>query len=518
MKILHLEDSEADAELVHHCLREEWADCHVDLVVSRDDFMRRLGGGHDLILSDFKLVGFDGLEALRIVREKFPDLPFIFLSGTIGEDRAVEAIRAGATDYVIKDRPKRLVPSIRRAIEDARHRRERRAAEEQLLRVQRLENIGMLAAGIAHDFNNVLAPVLMAIPLLRDRMSEPVEHEMLTNIERSVMRGAGLVRQIVGFAHGATGEPQLLQPRHLVRELISVLRQTLPKTIHVEEDVVADLWPLKVNPTHLHQILLNLCVNARDAMPQGGTLQIRASNRQIDEVGAAALPGMHAGAYLLFEVTDNGTGIAADLLERIWEPFFTTKQAGCGTGMGLATVRSLVENYRGTITCQTRAGRGTSFRVFLPAEIKGVAVELTASGQAVPRGQGELVLVVDDETSVRDVVAAILNRHGYRVLVAADGAEAIALFAPRSLEVRLVITDLAMPTLDGLALVRVMRNLNPAVRILAMSGLADQQERFHRQPSNCSLLVKPFTAEALLSTVHELLVSPESVAGGVRAS
>jgi signal transduction histidine kinase len=505
MKILHLEDNLHDAELVQLVFSTEWPDCEVKVVSSRDEFVTQLHRGEqDVIVSDFNLLSFNGLEALQLAREKKPDTPFIFLSGTIGEDRAVEALRAGAKDYVIKDRPKRLVPAIKRALDDARHLRERKAAEEQLLRVQRLENIGMLAAGIAHDFNNVLAPVLMAVPLLRERLSEKLDLQILSTVEKSVERGAGLVRQILGFAHGVTGEAHLVQPKHVLRDLVGVMRQTFPRSIEIDEDVANQLWPLKVNPTQLHQVLLNLCVNARDAMPHGGTLHVRASNRLLDEVSASSIPGAQAGPYLLFEIADTGTGIPPAVLERIWEPFFTTKEAGRGTGLGLPTVRSIVENQRGVITLHSRVGHGTTFQVILPASPDAEFAQGAAPGPAAPRGTGELILVVDDDENVRDVTTAMLSRNGYRVLAAANGTEAVALFAPRSLEISVLVTDLNMPELDGFALAKVVRSLNPSTRILAMSGMSDASD-LRRQNIPGPLLTKPFTSEALLVKIRELL-------------
>jgi two-component system cell cycle sensor histidine kinase/response regulator CckA len=476
------------------------------VVSNREDFIAQLAvGGHDVILSDFNIVSFNGLDALQLAREKTPGTPFIFLSGTIGEDRAVEALQSGAKDYVIKDRPKRLVPAIRRAVEEARQERERAAAEEQLLRVQRLENIGMLAAGIAHDFNNVLAPVLMAVPLLRDRLTEASDRSILSNVEKSVERGAGLVRQILGFAHGVAGEPQFLQPRHLVRDLIDVMRQTFPRAIQIEEHMENGLWPLRANPTQLHQILLNLCVNARDAMPDGGTLRFRVANHPLDEVGAAAIPGAKPGNYLLFEVADTGMGIPPGVLGRIWEPFFTTKGEGRGTGLGLPTVRGIVESHRGVIALHSRVGQGTTFQVYLPASPGSEIFNAPPGAASAPRGQGELILVVDDDDNVRDVTTAMLARHGYRTLAAANGTEAVALFAPRSLEIRVVVTDLSMPHLDGIALARVVRSLNPSTRLMAISGVPDASERLRSQQFAGPLLTKPFTADTLLNTIHELL-------------
>jgi signal transduction histidine kinase len=505
MNILHLEDNARDAELLHAQFTEEWPDCQIETVAQREDFLAQLEKRPDLILSDFNMPGFNGLEALHLARERNPETPFIFLSGTIGEDRAIEALQHGAADYVLKDRPKRLVPAMKRALREAKLARERKAAEEQMLRVQRLENIGMLAAGIAHDFNNVLAPVMMGVPLLRMRHQGESDQKILASIESSAARGAGLVKQILGFAHGVTGEPQLIQPKHLIRELLGVIAQTFPKSIRLEERIAADLWPLKANPTQLHQVLLNLCVNARDAMPQGGVLTVRAANCHLDQAGVAAIPSARPGTYLQIEVADTGTGIPPKVLERIWEPFFTTKEAGHGTGLGLSTVRGIVDDHGGTITVETRLGQGTLFRVWLPALPDAEGVENNGTTVAVPHGRGEPIVVVDDDVSVRDVVSAALTGHGYKVLAAADGTEALALLAPRNLEVRAVVTDLDMPHLDGVALVRVVRTLNPAIRILAVSGSAEAGQLRRPPPEAGSFLAKPFTADTLLKAMHELL-------------
>jgi signal transduction histidine kinase len=508
MKILHLEDNLHDAELTHVTFLAEWPDCQVKVVDNRPDFLGQLAvGNYDLILSDFNLVNFNGLEALRLAREQAPDVPFVFLSGTIGEDRAIEALQSGAADYVIKDRPKRLIPALRRALQDAERVRERRVAEEQRLRVQRLESVGMLAAGIAHDFNNVLAPVLMGVALLRMRHAGETDQRVLANMESSVTRGTGLVKQILGFAHGVTGDPQFIQPRHLIRDLVAIMHQTFPKTIRIQDETEGALWPMMVNPTQFHQVLLNLCVNARDAMPQGGVLTLRATNRSLDEGSAAPFPGIKAGDYLRLEVSDTGTGIPAAILEKIWEPFFTTKEKGHGTGLGLATVRGIVKEHGGSITLQSRPGQGTTFQVLLPATRGSESTPGAAAAAARPRGQGELLLVVDDDASVREVTGATLSAHGYRVQSAADGTEAVALFAMRSLEFRIVITDLDMPNLNGAALTKVVSALNPAIRVLLVSGSTNVSDPRRQPPSSGRFLSKPFTADALLGVVHELLTS-----------
>ncbi len=506
MKILHLEDNPRDAELTHAGLRDVWPDCEVQVVSTRTDFQAALTGSPDIILSDFNIPTYNGLEALHLARTMTPDIPFIFLSGTIGEERALEALRSGASDYVIKDRPKRLIPAMQRALNDVQLARERRANEEQALRVQRLENIGMLAAGIAHDFNNVLAPLLMGLPLLRMRHPAESDQKIIISMENSAARGAGLVRQILGFAHGVTGGAQLIQSAHLINEILDLMRQTFPKTINiVEEGEEERLWPIRANPTQFHQVILNLCVNARDAMPKGGTITVRAANRSLNEAAAATLPDARPGNYLEIEIRDTGTGIPAEILANIWEPFFTTKGQGKGTGLGLATVRGIVKQHEGIITVQSQTGRGTTFSILLPATPGTEAAGDRVSLADVPRGRGELVLVVDDDASVREITAATLTGHGYRVLPASEGTEAVALFAPRCLEIRAVVADMDMPNLDGLALFKIVRALNPSTRVILVSGFSASPDASRQLPAGATFLAKPFNGETLLRSMHGLL-------------
>lgn len=505
MKILHLEDSPRDAELTHAGLREVWPDCEIQMVSTSADFRAALASAPDIILSDFNVPAYNGLEALGHARALVPDTPFIFLSGTIGEERALEALRSGAADYVIKDRPKRLIPAMQRALNDVQLARERRATQEQMERVQRLENIGMLAAGIAHDFNNVLAPLLMGLPLLRMRHPEETDQKIIVSMENSAARGAGLVKQILGFAHGVTGGAQLLQPAHLINEILDLMRQTFPKNITIEEESEEGrLWPIRANPTQFHQVLLNLCVNARDAMPKGGTLTVRAVNRSLNKAAAAALPEARPGDYLEIEIRDTGTGIPAEILANIWEPFFTTKGEGKGTGLGLSTVRGIIKQHEGSIAVQSQLGRGTTFSFWLPATPGTEAVGDRAALAAIPRGQGELVLVVDDDASVREITAATLTGHGYRVLSASEGTEAVALFAPRCLEIRAMVADMEMPNLDGLALLKIVRALNPSTRVILASGFA-AADASRQPPAGVAYLTKPFNGETLLRAMQSLL-------------
>jgi PAS domain S-box-containing protein len=381
---------------------------------------------------------------------------------------------------------------------------DRKKLHEQYLRAQRLESIGMLAAGIAHDLNNVLAPVLMATPMLREHITRADDLEMITTVERSAKRGAALVKQILGFAHGISGEPTPIQSKHLLNDIAAIIRETFPKSIQLETHIARDLWIVNGNPTQIHQVLLNLCVNARDAMPNGGTLTIGAENRILDDLSSLAIEGARPGRWLILHVEDTGSGIEPGILAHIWEPFYTTKTADKGTGLGLSTVRGIVETHRGFTVLSTQAGKGTKFSVYLPVSDGVPGSEAVAP--AAPRGDGEFILVVDDEANIREMVKTIVSRHGYRVHAAVDGIEAISALAQQVGEIDLVVTDIVMPRLGGQQLIDVIRRLNPEAKVLAISGGAQDMDLAALPSSRAdAFLMKPFTADALLHEIHNLL-------------
>lgn len=386
---------------------------------------------------------------------------------------------------------------------------EKKLMEEKFLHAQRLESIGMLAAGIAHDLNNVLAPILMGAPMLRQSLSNPRDARILDALQKSAERGAGLVKQILGFAHTASGELRITQVKHLARDIIGVMEETFPKLIVLEHQVPNNLWPALGNATQIHQILLNLCVNARDAMPHGGTLRLCATNRQLTMAEAGSIPQARPGAWLVLEVSDTGTGIAPETLEKIWTPFFTTKSFGKGTGLGLSTVRNLVESHKGFIELRTEVGRGTTFRVFLPAVERESDGPDDAIPAEIPPGQGEHILVVDDDAGIRGLVATILEQHGYRTTTSVDGADAITVFSARPGEFKLVLTDVDMPRINGATLASTLRQIRPDIRIIAMSGIAQNEtsgsEIAQMQKLVHGFLLKPFKAEDLLVALHDVL-------------
>ncbi len=411
-----------------------------------------------------------------------------------GDVRLVE-IASHALDWA--GRPARLVL--------AHDVTERQQLEAQLLRAQRMEAIGALAAGLAHDLNNILAPVLMIGPLLRDVVSDAESLELLETVERSAQRGAGIIRQLLTFARGVPGERVPLPIEPLLREIVRLLRETIPRTIDVSLRVVAGLRPARGDVTQLHQVLMNLCVNARDAIGDVGRLALEADNVDVAGPLPGATPAPTPGAYVRLRVTDTGAGIPPEYMDRLFEPFFTTKAVGEGTGLGLSTVLGIVRSHGGFVRVESDVGTGTAFEVYLPVDATAHAGEPDPARAApAPRGRGQLVLVVDDEEGVRRTLRRTLESHGYRVMTAGNGREGLTLLGEHHDDVALIITDLMMPVMGGAAMVAALRQWSPALPVIGVTGLADQAA----SPAALglsSLLSKPFSTGALLDAVHRAL-------------
>ncbi|MDR3405033.1 MAG: PAS domain S-box protein [Chthoniobacter sp.] len=380
---------------------------------------------------------------------------------------------------------------------------ERKKLEQQFLRAQRMEGIGMLAGGIAHDLNNSLGPIIMSLDLLKMKFNDPDSQELLAIISASAQRGADMVRQVLSFARGIDGRRLEVQVRHLIGDIAKIANETFLKHVEVRTIIPPDLWTVLGDPTQLHQVLLNLCVNARDAMPSGGRLTLSAENLAIDTQYSGLNSEAQPGPYVLLQIEDSGAGIAPEILDKIFDPFFTTKEIGKGTGLGLSTTLAIVKSHGGFLRVYSELGRGTIFKIYLPAQVEspldlGVAVEAE-----MPRGDGELILVVDDEGSVSQITKQTLEAFGYRVVLAADGAEAVALFAQRGGEIDAVLTDMMMPIMDGAATIHVLRRMNPNVPIIAASGLtANAQIAQFASLGVKHFLAKPYTAETLLKTMR----------------
>ena len=389
---------------------------------------------------------------------------------------------------------------------------ERKKLESQYLRAQRMESIGTLAGGIAHDLNNVLTPILMSIGLLKGGLRHDDENlEILNGIETSTKRGASLVRQVLSIARGFDGERGLVNFRHLLLELERIARETFPRAINVTVDCPRDLWTVPGDTTQLHQVLMNLALNARDAMPAGGTLALSATNLRIDAQYASTSREIRPGTYVLIVVKDTGQGIPPEIIDRIFEPFFTTKTVGQGTGLGLSTVLAIVKSHAGFVQAASEPGRGSTFKIFLPAETSAEPAHppLSVPAAPLPRGRGELILVLDDESTIRTVTQQTLESFGYRVLTAANGAEGIALFAQQPDQIAAVITDLMMPIMDGPATIHALLSIRPGTRIIAASGInTNRSAATLAQAGFSDFLPKPYTAETMLSLLRTVLDRP----------
>lgn len=398
-------------------------------------------------------------------------------------------------------------PSVEILVRDVT---EKKRLQSQFLRMQRLQSVGTLAGGIAHDLKNSLTPILLASHMARSVFKEGPGLKYLDTIERAATRSTDIIKQILAFARGAEGEKRLLQPQYIVRELDKILSQTFPQNIPVTIELPEEDWMVSGDATQLHQVLMNLCVNARDAMPGGGTLSIKMENMTLDASMSSRLHAdAHAGEYVCMRVSDTGTGIAPEVMEKLFEPFVTTKEIGKGTGLGLSSSLGIVRSHGGFILVESAPGRGTTFSVFVPAA-RGEVLNVGADQVEKPvQGHGELILVVDDEKDVREMIGETLTKFGYHVLLAREGPEAVALFARQINEIQLTLVDFRMPVLDGVSTSRAIRYLKEDARILLLSEVEEKEELMLASNGlRLGRLVKPFSVEALLRKISESLADP----------
>jgi PAS domain S-box-containing protein len=630
LRILHVEDDPIDADLLVETLRAGGVECEAVRVDTESSFAFHLESGEfDLILSDFSLPAFSGTRALELARARRPEVPFIVVSGTIGEDAAIQSLTGGATDYVLKHKFSRLLPAVQRACQEAgerarrreteaalresekkyrtlfeeskdaililtpdgrftdinpagvsllgyssreevlrvvhepdlyvdpdhvRERRrliealgyvrdleielrqrdgtvltvletgtpeldglgetrtyrgiwrdvtEQRSVEAQLLRAQRLESIGMLASGIAHDLNNVFTPILMTAELLLGRSDAAGrERPTLEALQQSARRGSELVKQILTFARGGDDRRQDVHLGYLIKDVEKVFTATFPASIRVRTDVSPDLWPVHGSDTQLHQILMNLGVNARDAMSSGGLLTIGARNVHLSSERESHGLRCGPGPSVLVEVADTGGGISERVQADIFKAFFTTKRAEEGTGLGLSTVQTVLRNHGGIIEVSSSVGRGTTFTIHLPASVPESQRVLTQP-EPSPRGRGELVLIIDDDSSVCDMMRATLEAHGYRALTATGGDDGLRIFLQYRSEIRIVIAEIDDPSVTGPTLAATIRETNPETSVIWTTALGlEGDDVLPSDGTRVGTVVrKPFTTKALLDAL-----------------
>jgi two-component system, cell cycle sensor histidine kinase and response regulator CckA len=494
----------------------------------------------DICLLDLSLPDSKGLSSLDVLIQQAPSLPIVVLTNTNDSELAVAAVRHGAQDYLVKRQVnqdvlvrslryaierKQIAEALREANEALEHRvqertlelaqaneqlkqeiREHQIAKDHLLRAQRLESIGTLASGIAHDLNNILTPMLAIAQLLPRRLPHLSERnqEMLKTLETSAKRGAELIKQILSFARGVEGNRIPLQVGYLLTEVRNIAQQTFLKSIEIHLEVDRDLWLISGDATQLHQVFMNLCVNARDAMPHGGLLEIVAGNCQLRQEDIKLHPDATEGAHIVVKVIDTGTGIPPEIINRIFDPFFTTKEIGKGTGLGLSAAIGIIKGHGGFLDVQSTVGQGSQFQVYLPA-IQAPAPQVSHELDPM-MGQSELILVVDDETTICQIVKQTLESFNYRVLIAHNGRDAIALYAQHQAEISGVLLDLMMPVMDGTTTISLLQRLNPAVQIVAMSGVHSSEVMVQSKNSGIQrFLPKPFTTKELLQAIYQLV-------------
>ena len=621
LRILHLEDSPYDAELVQVALAQEGPACDVVRVDTRADFLKAIEqGGFDMILADHRLPVFDGVTVLALARVRCPDVPFLFVSGTIGEEQAIEALKNGATDYVLKNRLSRLGPAVRRALSEAEERTHRTRAEkalreseerlkgllehlpdgvclldgdrrlslanssargylkafgdvgvgeeisqvggqtieglltpradglphevvvegasrrifeitgrpithgtseggwalviqdvtqerEVLERIQqqdRLAAVGQMAAGIAHDFNNLLSVMMGFAQLIEIQPDTPESARRdLQTIFSQGQRASQMIRQIMDFSRRSVAERQPVDLVPFLKETVKLLRRTLPENIRVASKFRVPTCVVEASLTQLQQVITNLAVNARDAMPEGGELRTELSHLHVQAGEQPPLPGMGPGEWVVWSVSDTGTGMSPEVVAHIYEPFFTTKKPGEGTGLGMAQVYGIVQQHGGYIDVKSVARRGTTFTIYLPKIARAEALPRKPGGD-LQKGRGEMVLVVEDEGDVRGVVRAMLEGLNYRVLTAMDGHEALAVYDRRRDEIALVLTDMVMPEMSGMELVKALVQRDAGVRVVVMTGYP-LREGGGLPPGIAGWLDKPLAMDRVAQMVRETL-------------
>jgi PAS domain S-box-containing protein len=626
LRVLIAEDNLADAELLLRELRRAGFEPNATRVDTEADYLTHLHDDLDLILADYAMPQFTGLRALELLKQWALPIPFILVSGTMGEETAVAAMRSGAADYLLKDRLTRLGQAVHRVLEEKRLREQRHHAEErlrqqtdiinsahdaiiirdldsgcitfwnngaeclygwtaeeaigkelgqlifadpsqlqshtqellatgecrgeikqrtkdgkelivdtrktlvrnpdgsprsvliinnditeqkklesQLLRSQRLESIGTLASGVAHDLNNILTPILVCAQTLQGGPSVKDVKALGSLMELSARRGASIVKQVLTFARGVEGKRVSIKPTHLIEEMTDIARKTFPKSIEITSRYREDLATIEADPTQLHQVLLNLSVNARDAMPGGGALMIAAENFHVDAAYASTFSDARPGPYVLFRVTDTGTGMSREVIDKIFDPFFTTKEAGKGTGLGLSTAFGIVKTHGGFIAVESEVGRGTTFKIFLPAQLKELARESGLAPELLT-GHGEVVLIVDDEPNILQIAKMALEKKNYAVLSASDGREALKIFSEQSSAIKAVVTDMGLPRMDGVTLAREIKKIKPDATVIASTGQGELTDTSQLAPLGVvNFLNKPYDTGTLLQTLSDAL-------------
>ena len=512
LRILFVDDSPEDVELQQRELRHGGLSFVSKRVEQRDDLAMALRDlKPDLVISDYSMPALDGLTALKVTREICPEVPFIFVSGTIGEERAIESLKSGATDYVVKDRIAGLVVRVRRALKEVMDREQRRMLEEQFRQAQKMEAVGRLAGGVAHDFNNLLTVIMGYTEniLARFPPGDPMQED-LREVLNAGQRAASLTRQLLAFSRKQVTTPTVINLNSAVAEMDKMLRRLIGEDIELNTTLDSSLGRVKADATQIEQVIVNLAVNARDAMPDGGKLTIETANVTLDEALAPGQPGSKPGPHVMLSVTDTGHGMDAETRAHLFEPFFTTKEQGKGTGLGLSTVYGIVQQCGGTIVVHSEPGLGAAFKLYLPCVDAAVEPAMAAAPAVGAASGTETILVAEDSEGVRKLLSEVLRKRGYNVLAAGDGEEALLIVENYQGAIHLLITDVIMPRVGGKELAERIAPIRPETRVLYTSGYADPAFLAGILEPGVAYLQKPYPLEDLVRTVKDVLSAEKS--------
>ena len=523
LRFIHLESNPADAALIATTLRDAGILCQLKQAQTREEFLAALRQeGFSLVLADTAVPGFDGATALSLARTLHPDVPFLFVSDTQGEEFAIDMMQHGATDYISKQRLGRLVPSIKRTLRELDERLERRRAEDalrvsekQFRQAQKMEAVGRLAGGLAHDFNNLLTVIMGHSQVLLGELpsGNPIRAK-IEEMQKAGERAASLIRQLMAFSRKQPLEPKILPLNSVVGNVESMLRRLIGEDIQLVIRPDPFNGHVKADPGQLEQVLMNLVVNARDAMPNGGLLAIETSQTELARTPMHHLHPLPLGQYVKLTVTDTGCGMNADVLAHLFEPFFTTKEEHKGTGLGLSTVFGIVTTCGGGIDVCSQVGHGTTFDLYFPRVTPQAPTANATAPQGRLRQGSETILLVEDDSGVRNLVRHELVKTGYQVIEAKNGVEACLTATQQSYHVDLLLTDVVMPGMNGRELAQHLSVIKPNLRVLFMSGyLDDISVNSGMDPHRTTFLQKPFTPDLLLRTVRALLDSSAPATG-----
>jgi len=507
LRVLIVEDSEDDTALLVRELRHGGYDVNYERVDTPEAMLVAIENGHwDVVICDYSLPHFSGADALQLLRATNLDTPFIYVSGTIGEETAVAALKQGAQDYVMKGNLKRLLPAIQRELKEAEQRCEKVQLERQLRLLERFEAIGRLAGGISHDFNNVIGTILGWAELGEDEAPAGSHlQERFRKIRAEAERAARLTKRLLAFARREVLQPEKINLNKAISGLLTFLQSGIGESVKLESVLDPGLHVVQADVSQIEQVIMNLCINARDAMPSGGRLLIRTKNVDISEDFCRRHSHGRPGNHVVLEISDTGIGMDAATLDRIFEPFFTTKKLGDGTGLGLATVYGIVKQHDGFIDVHSELGNGTTFQVYFPATL-GVPTERDSHQPRTSLTGSETVLVAEDHDGLRESLEIILHAQGYKTIIADNGESAVRLFSENFESIQIAILDVIMPVLAGPDAYDRMSAIRPGVPVIFTTGhTAEVASLNSRLEAGAVFLQKPYAPHTLSQIVRSTL-------------